>query len=304
MHPGGALIGDAPAHDGPRDMTRADGLTDGPRGARTMRRTTRRGHRIMKALATTARTLAIALIVALVTAPLWPTVAAAFSPGRPGAPGGPLAGILATLQYTPALTWLGNSLFVATTTTVVAIAVAAPAAYALSRARGRLVAGFSLVLFVVQSLPVIVLVIPLFVLFARVGLVDSLGGLTLVYIGLAVAVAVWMLTAYIDTVPVRLEESAWLDGCSVFGSFVRVVLPACWPGIVSTAIYCFLLTWNDYLVALVFIKSNALYTLPIGLQSARTPGLILVIVLPPLLLFGLLHRFFAVGGIAGSLADR
>ena len=90
----------------------------------------------------------------------------------------------------------------------------------------------------------------------------------------------------------------------MLGSFVRVVLPSCWPGFVSTAIYCFLLTWNDYLVALVFIKSNALYTLPIGLQAARTPGLILVIVVPPLILFALLNRYFSVGGIAGSLADR
>lgn len=256
------------------------------------------------AIGISIRLLAIAAICALVTSPLWPTIAAAFRPGFPGAPGGPLAGLVATFAYTPALTWLGNSLLVSIATTVIAIAVAAPAAYALSRARGRFVSGFSLVLFIVQSLPVIVLVIPLFVLFAGAGLVDSLGGITIIYIGLSVAVAVWMLTAFIDTIPIALEESAWLDGCSVFGGFVRVVLPSSWPGIVSTAIYCFLLTWNDYLVALVFIKSNSLYTLPIGLQAARTPGLILVIVLPPLLLFGLLNRYFSIGGIAGSLADR
>ena len=248
--------------------------------------------------------LALALIALLVISPLLPPLPAAFQPGPPGGPGGPLAGILATFRFTPALTWLGNSLMVSVTTTVVAIGVAAPAAYALSRARGRFVSVSSLVLFVVQSLPVVVLVIPLFVLFAGAGLVDSLGGITLIYIGLSVAVAVWMLTSAIDSVPVRLEESAWLDGCSVFGSFLRIVLPSCWPGIVSTAIYCFLLTWNDYLVALVFIKSNALYTLPIGLQAARTPGLILVIVLPPLILFAVLNRYFSVGGIAGSLADR
>ncbi|QDZ13766.1 carbohydrate ABC transporter permease [Humibacter ginsenosidimutans] len=253
-----------------------------------------------------ARTLALIAITALVVSPLLPTLTAAFVPGAPGSagPGGPLAGLVATFRFTPALQWLGNSLLVSIATTVVAIAVGAPAAYALSRARGRFVAGYSLVLFVVQSLPVVVLVIPLFVLFAGAGLVDSLGGITLVYIGLSLAVAIWMLTATIDSVPVRLEESAWLDGCSVFGSFVRIVLPGSWPGIVSAAIYSFLLTWNDYIVALVFIKSNALYTLPIGLQSARTPGLILVIVLPPLVLFGVLHRFFNVGGIAGSLADR
>lgn len=263
--------------------------------------------RARSAASSAARLVAIAVICALVTVPLWPVLTAAFLPGAPGGRqggGGPLAGIIATFTFTPALTWLGNSLLVATTTTAVAIVIAAPAAYALSRGRGRLVAAFSLVLFVVQSLPVVVLVIPLFVLFAGAGLVDSLGGLTIIYIGLSVAVAVWMLTAAIDAVPVRLEESAWLDGCSVLGSFVRVVLPSCWPGIVSTAIYCFLLTWNDYLVALVFIKSNALYTLPIGLQAARTPGLVLVIVIPPLLIFGLLNRYFSVGGIAGSLADR
>lgn len=257
-------------------------------------------------VAASARTLALLAITALVVAPLLPTLAAAFVPGAPGSTGaeGPLTGLIATFRYTPALQWLGNSLTVSVSTTVVAIVVGAPAAYALSRARGRFVSGYSLLLFVVQSLPIVVLVIPLFVLFAGAGLVDSLGGITLIYIGLSLSVAVWMLTATIDSVPMRLEESAWLDGCSLFGGFLRVVLPSCWPGVVSAAIYSFLLTWNDYIVALVFIKSNSLYTLPIGLQSARTPGLILVIVLPPLLLFGVLHRYFSVGGIAGSLADR
>ena len=86
--------------------------------------------------------LAIALICAVITSPLWPTIGQAFAPSFPGAAGGPLAGILATFRYTPALTWLGNSLLVATTTTLVAVAVAAPAAYALSRSRSRLVAGY------------------------------------------------------------------------------------------------------------------------------------------------------------------
>jgi multiple sugar transport system permease protein len=286
---------------GSGDVARSPGLTGVPgrAGASSARRRS-----LLRRTAAVSRLVVVAAITLLVVSPLLPTLSAAFAPRGPGRPGGPLTGILDTFRFTPALTWLGNSLTVSVATTVVAIAVAAPAAYALSRGRSRLVAGFALVLFVVQSLPVIVLVIPLFVLFAGAGLVDSLGGITLIYIGLSVAVAVWMLTAYIGTVPIRLEESAWLDGCSLFGGFVRIVLPACWPGIVSTAIYCFLLTWNDYLVALVFLKSTSLYTLPIGLQSARTPGLILVIVLPPLLLFGLLNRYFSVGGVAGSLADR
>ena len=137
-------------------MTVADSSRWSNTGAR---RAIRRNARA--AVSSAARFVAIVAICAFVTSPLWPVLAAAFLPGAPGSrrgDGGPLAGILDTFRFTPALTWLGNSLLVATTTTAVAIVIAAPAAYALSRGRGRLVAAYSLVLFVVQSLPVVVLV--------------------------------------------------------------------------------------------------------------------------------------------------
>jgi multiple sugar transport system permease protein len=214
---------------------------------------------------------------------------------------------------TDVLTWLRNSMIVTVVTVLVSVAVAAPAGYVLSRGRSRLVSGFSLVLFIVQSLPVVTAVIPLFILFAEFGLVDTLTGLVIIYVGSTMSVAIWMMAAYYDSIPINLEEAAWMDGCSVFGSFVRVVLRNSLPGVLSTAIFAFLLSWNDYLVALVFLRSSANFTFPVGLQSffqqnATNWGLVMAVavmmMLPPVILFAGLNRYFSVGGIGGSLAGQ
>jgi multiple sugar transport system permease protein len=209
--------------------------------------------------------------------------------------------------------WLVNSLTVTIITVVIAVVVAAPAGYVLSRARNRLVSGYSLVLFIVQSLPVVTAVIPLFILFAKVELVDNLVGVTIIYVGSTMSVAIWMMAAYYDSIPISLEEAAWMDGCSVFGSFTRVVLRNSLPGILSTAIFSFLLAWNDYLIAVVFLRSDSNYTLPVGLetffqQNATNWGLVMavavIMMLPPIILFSVLNKYFSVGGIGGSLAGR
>jgi multiple sugar transport system permease protein len=214
---------------------------------------------------------------------------------------------------TDVVLWLGNSLGVTVATVAVSVVVAAPAGYVLSRGRGKAVSGFSLLLFVIQSLPVITAIIPLFVLFARIGLADNLIGLVIVYVGSTMSVATWMMAAYFDTIPQALEEAAWVDGCSVFGSFTKIVLRNSLPGILSTAIFAFLLAWNDYLVALVFLRSNVIFTLPIGLQTffqqnATDWGAVMavsvVMLLPPTVIFAFLNKYFSVGGIGGSLAGR
>jgi multiple sugar transport system permease protein len=196
---------------------------------------------------------------------------------------------------------------------VVSVVVAAPAGYVLSRGRSRAVSGYSLTLFVIQSLPAITAVIPLFVLFARIGLVDSLLGLAIVYVGASMSVATWMMAAYIDSIPITLEEAAWIDGASVFGGFIRVVMRNSLPGVLSTAIFTFLVSWNDYLVAVVFLRSQTKYTLPLGLQSffqqnttdwGSVMAVAVVMMLPPVLVFACLNRFFSVGGVGGSLAGQ
>jgi multiple sugar transport system permease protein len=217
-------------------------------------------------------------------------------------------------SQTSVLIWLANSLQVALATVLVSILIGAPAGYVLSRARNRIVGGYAMTLFVVQALPVITAIIPLFILFAGLGLVDNLVGITIIYVGSSMSVATWMMAAYIDTIPPSLEEAAWMDGASVFGSFTRIVLRNSLPGVLSTAIFTFLLAWNDYLVATVFLRSYGNYTLPIGLESFFTlhmtdawgpvMAVAVVMMLPPVVIFGALNRYFSVGGIAGSLAGR
>ncbi len=209
--------------------------------------------------------------------------------------------------------WLENSLGVTVVTVLIAVGVAAPGGYVLSRVRNRLVSSYSLVLFVIQSLPVVTAVIPLFILFAKLNLVDNLAGVVIIYVGSTLSVATWMMAAYYDSIPISLEEAAWMDGCSLFGGFLRVVLRNSLPGILSTAIFSFLLAWNDYLVALVFLRSDVNYTLPVGLQTffqqnATNWGLVMavavIMMLPPVILFAALNKYFSVGGIGGSLAGR
>jgi len=214
---------------------------------------------------------------------------------------------------TGVLTWLSNSLGVTLATVLISVVVAAPAGYVLSRARSRAVSGYSLLLFIVQSLPIITAIVPLFVLFAKLGLADNLIGIVIVYVGSTMSVATWMMAAYFDSIPRALEEAAWMDGCSVFGSFLRIVLRNSLPGVLSTAIFAFLLAWNDYLVALVFLKSSNVFTLPVGLQSffqqnatdwGPVMAVSVVMLLPPAIVFAVLNRYFSVGGIGGSLAGR
>jgi multiple sugar transport system permease protein len=260
------------------------------------------------------RFLAILIIAAIVLVPILAVVLLSLEPSLGSkATGFTLENFGKVFTETSVGTWLGNSLIVTLVTVLVAVVVAAPAGYVLSRGRSKLVSGYSLVLFIVQSLPVVTAVIPLFILFAQIGLVDNLVGVTIIYVGSTMSVAIWMMAAYIDSIPITLEEAAWMDGCSVFGSFARIVLRNSLPGVLSTAIFAFLLAWNDYLVAVVFLRSDENYTLQIGLQTffqqnQTNWGLVMavavIMMLPPVLLFAVLNKYFSVGGIGGSLAGR
>jgi multiple sugar transport system permease protein len=224
-----------------------------------------------------------------------------------------LENFVRVFTQTQTLTWLANSLLVTLATVLVSVVVAAPAGYVLSRSRSRIVTGYSLLLFIVQSLPVITAVIPLFILFAQIRLVDNLVGLGIIYVGASMSVATWMMAAYMDTIPASLEEAAWIDGASVFGGFVRIVLRNSLPGVLSTAIFTFLVSWNDYLVAIVFLRSQERFTLPLGLQSffqqnttdwGSVMAVAVVMLAPPVIVFAALNRYFSVGGIGGSLAGQ
>ena len=216
-------------------------------------------------------------------------------------------------SQTQVLTWLRNSLEVTLSVVLVSVAVAAPAGYVLSRSRSKTVSGYALLLFVAQALPVIVSAIPLFVLFAKVNLDDSLIGVAIVYVSSTMSVAIWMMAAYFDSIPIALEEAAWIDGASIFGGFMKIVMRNSFPGLLSTGIFAYLLAWSDYLVAVVFLRSDTNFTLPIGLQTffssnetlwGYVMAVSVVVMVPPAIIFSVLHRYFSIGGIGGALAGR
>ena len=165
------------------------------------------------------RFFAMLVITAVVLVPIVAVVILSLRPALGSTSTAPftLENFVNVFSQTDVLTWLKNSMLVTMVTVVVSTAVAAPAGYVLSRGRSRLVSGFSLVLFVVQSLPIVTAVIPLFILFAEFGLVDTLTGIMIIYVGSTMSVAIWMMAAYYDSIPISLEEAAWMDGCSVFG---------------------------------------------------------------------------------------
>ncbi len=257
----------------------------------------------------------VACITAVMLIPIAVVVVLALRPGASSSSHAAitLQNLTHVFRYTDTPRWLWNSIAVSMATAAVAVLVATPAGYVVSRSHSRAVAGYSLVLFIMQSLPIITLVIPLFLLFAKLHLVDNLGGLVVIYVGTSMSVAVWMVAAYMDTIPRSLEEAAWIDGASVFGSFARVVVPNSLPGIVSTAIFTYLVSWNDYLIAIVFMRTQSKFTLPLGVQSffqqnvtdwGAVMAVAVVMMAPPVIVFACLNRFFSIGGIGGALAGN
>jgi arabinogalactan oligomer/maltooligosaccharide transport system permease protein len=159
-----------------------------------------------------------------------------------------------------------NSLIVAGSVTIVGVALACSAAYALSRFRcpGRELSlrGF----FLSQMFPGVVTSIPLYVLLDRLGLLNRLGGLVLVYATTAIPFCVFMLKGYFDTLPRELEEAVLLDGGTRWDAFFRVALPLARPALAVTALFSFLTAWNEFILAATFMNDPLAFTLPVQLQ--------------------------------------
>lgn len=204
-----------------------------------------------------------------------------------------------------------NSLRVAVATTVLVLAVALPAAYALARSRGRLkpiALGWVLVS---QIFPVILVIIPLFLLLGQVGLLDSRVGLVLVSAVYALPFGLWMITGYVSTIPEDLEEAGAMDGAGRLRVLWSIVLPLLLPGLVATALFTFISTWNEFFFALVLIQDPAKVTLSLTLSrfvgaegqvqlGALAAGSLLA-TLPSLVFFLLIQRRLTSGLLSGAV---
>ncbi|MDG4881920.1 carbohydrate ABC transporter permease [Mesorhizobium sp. WSM4884] len=160
-----------------------------------------------------------------------------------------------------------NSLYVSLTSTIIAIVLSIPAAYALSRYRFSGKGLYRNFLLMTQMMSPIVLVLGLFRLMVHLNLVNSLNSLVVTYIAFNIAFTIWMLQSYFNTIPRELEEASWIDGASGFTSLVKIFLPLAVPAMVVTAIFTFINSWNEFVLALTLIRSQNDYTLPVQIFS-------------------------------------
>ena len=164
------------------------------------------------------------------------------------------------------LTNLGHSLIVALGTMALGLAVSITAAYAFSRFRfpGRRILMLQFLL--INMFPIVLLIIPLFIIMRNIGLLDTHLGLVLAHSTFSIPFATWMMISYFDAIPRTLDEAAMVDGCSPVGAMLRVVLPLTMPGIIATGIYIFITSWNEYLYASVLAGQNV-RTLTVAVQT-------------------------------------
>ncbi|MDA1261102.1 MAG: carbohydrate ABC transporter permease [Planctomycetota bacterium] len=179
---------------------------------------------------------------------------------------------LKLLLTTPFPIYARNSVIVSVLTTMVVIVVATLGAHSLVKFnyRGR-TAVAQMILFT-YLLPSVVLVIPLYLMFARLGLTDSLASLVTAYTTFALPFALWLLRSFMAAIPPDLEFAAMVDGASRMRAFVDVILPQALPGIISTSLFTFINAWNEYLYALVLINRDVQKTLPPGVIVMLVTG--------------------------------
>jgi multiple sugar transport system permease protein len=165
-----------------------------------------------------------------------------------------------------------NSLIVAFGSTALALAAGFPAAYALVRLKlpRHLDTAILLFVLIIKLSPPIVLAIPLYQVLRLFGLLDTLPGLILVYQVYALPFAIWMLLGFIRDVPISYEEAALVDGAGLFTRLITVVIPIMTPGLIATGVFLVILSWNEFIYALLFIQTPSKFTLPTYIATLIT----------------------------------
>jgi arabinogalactan oligomer/maltooligosaccharide transport system permease protein len=208
------------------------------------------------------------------------------------------------------LTWMKNSFLVSFVVTLTGVVLASTSGYALSRFNfmGRRAVLSSLLM--TQMFPATMLLLPFFILLAKLKLINSYLGLIIIYSSTVLPFCIWQMKGYYDTIPAALEEAARMDGCSRFSAFIKVILPVSAPALVITALFSFMASWSEYVVAAIVLQDPGLYTLPLGLKSFQASlstqwGLYaagaVVVSIPVMILFISLSRFLVSGLTVGSV---
>jgi multiple sugar transport system permease protein len=205
---------------------------------------------------------------------------------------------------------LWNSFKIASCVTFVCIVIGSLAAYALVRIPFKFNRPIQLGIIATRMIPEVSLILPLFIIASGLRLINKPIVLIIVYMSFALPYAIWMMAVYFQTVPVELEEAARLDGCTRLGILFRVVMPISIPGLVSTAMFVFLLAWDEFFYALIFTNTLAAKTIPVaiaefvGRYSVNINGMMaggILAALPPVILAFIFQRYIISGMTAGAV---
>ncbi len=234
--------------------------------------------------------------------------------------------VTATLQYIPRHltldnyvtlwqqsdfpTLVGNSVVVTSITGLICLTIGTLAAYSFSRYRFRGRGKMLIFYLVIRMFPVVLMIIPLFIMMRNLGLLDSRFGLALCYTTFLLPLCIWMLKGFFDAIPLELEEAARIDGCTRLGALVRIVLPLARSGLVTTAVFVAIVAWNEFLFAMMMTTSQGSRTWPVGLQlmvgefqlpwGPLSAGGILSII-PIIIFFALVQQSLIRGLTAGAV---
>jgi multiple sugar transport system permease protein len=211
-----------------------------------------------------------------------------------------------SLDFSP---YLMNSIVISTATVLLAIPMAVMASYVLSRYAFKGTNAILIWFLCTQFLPPVVVVIPFFTLFRQLGIIDTRISLVIINLSLTLPYAIWMLKGFVDALPTEIEEAATVDGCTEFQVLRHITLPLMMPGVITTAVFSFIIAWNEFLYALVLTRDNAT-TMTIGLLATNTHRGVqwewmaaagLLVMIPIFILSMTIRNYFVEGMTMGAV---
>lgn len=203
-----------------------------------------------------------------------------------------------------------NTTIIAVATTIISLALGSMAAYVIDRYPFRFSHLIAYALLATRMIFPIVYAIPLFLLFRDLDLLDTYTGLIIAYTTFSLPYAVWIMSGFFSAIPTEIDDAAMVDGCSRFGAFCRVILPLTAPGLAAAAIFILLLSWNEFLFALVLAGGGQAKTLPVAaaqligqreIQWNELCAVSTATIVPLLVFFALVHKHLVKGMIAGAV---
>lgn len=264
----------------------------------------------------TAQNIAIILVILFFMLPLFWLFTTAFKFGREAFAIPPkwlifeytLKNFQEVWQNSQITLFLSNSIIISAGATLLSLLLGVPAGYAIARSKSRLINGSSYFFLLLLMIPPIAMLIPFYLLMRDLRLLGTYAAVILLDTAFDASFVVWMMRSYFKDVPQEMEEAALVDGASHFQAFFRIALPLSIPGIVASALYCIIFSWNDFLFALM-LTSPATKTMPLGILATfsaveiswgRMAVMCIFAMIPAMIISLFLNRYFVQGLTMGA----